>query len=214
MKVNILDHLKEVADFHRLFLPREECVILLKKLDFTPDYILEYHRDNLDIIPALLLSQVFRFFRDKYNLRHSIMDFVNDSDEIEWDYEIATIGTDLDEKGNYIPLVDFSTNDPDRKFKTYEEAELACARKLIDMAIKNKVDEDIKEEPKDAPLSLLELASKLESTHNKEGKKEILIQILDIYGDDLYSGKAPDIKDILLKNRILLEGMKKDRKNI
>ena len=94
----------------------------------------------IDLLPydsssckAPTYSQAFTWFREKYNVRHNIMDFIDDEVGIEWDYEIATIGTDLDENGNYKPLVDYSTDDKDRKFKTYEEAELACLNKLIEI---------------------------------------------------------------------------------
>ena len=82
---------------------------------------------------APLKSQVFEWFRENHNLRSNIMDFIDDVTGIEWDYEIATIGTDLDENGNYIPLVDYSIDDEIRKFKTYEEAESACIDKLIEL---------------------------------------------------------------------------------
>ena len=90
-----------------------------------------------DVIQLPLKSQVFEWFRGKHNLRHNVMDFIDDITGIEWDYEIATIGTDLDERGNYIPLVDYSIDDETRKFKTYEEAESACIDKLIEI-VKNK----------------------------------------------------------------------------
>jgi hypothetical protein len=82
---------------------------------------------------APLFQQAFRWFREKYNLRGSIMDFIDDEIGIEWDYEIAKIGTDLDENGHYKPLVDYSIDDEDRKFNTYEEAELDCLEKLIEI---------------------------------------------------------------------------------
>ena len=63
--------------------------------------------------------------------------FIDDETGIEWGYEIAIIGTDLDERGNYKPLVDYSVDDETRKFKTYEEAELAWLKKLIKI-VKNK----------------------------------------------------------------------------
>ncbi len=88
-------------------------------------------------VSAPTFSQAFRWFREKYGLRASITDFIDDKIGIEWDYEIAVIGTDLDENGNYKPLVDYSTDDENRKFKTYEEAELACLKKLIEIC-KNK----------------------------------------------------------------------------
>lgn len=82
-------------------------------------------------------SQAFKFFREKFELRNSITDFIDDKTGIEWDYEIAIIGTDLDEKGNYKPLVDYSTDDETRKFKTYEQAELACLERLIKIVKEN-----------------------------------------------------------------------------
>jgi hypothetical protein len=85
------------------------------------------------LLSAPLYQQAFRWFREKYKLRNTITDFIDDETGIEWDYEIAIIGTDLDEKGNYKPLVAYSTDDETRKFKTYEEAELACLKKLIEI---------------------------------------------------------------------------------
>jgi hypothetical protein len=87
-------------------------------------------------ISAPLKSQVFEWFRKEHKLRANVMDFIDDITGIEWDYEIATIGTDLDESGNYIPLVDYSIDDEMRKFKTYEEAESACIDKLIELVKK------------------------------------------------------------------------------
>jgi hypothetical protein len=98
----------------------------------------DYYNRKGDVYTALpLYQQAFRWFREKYNIRQNIMDFIDDEIGIEWDYEIAIIGTDLDERGNYKPLVDYSTDDETRKFKTYEEAELACLIKLIEI-VKNK----------------------------------------------------------------------------
>jgi len=90
-----------------------------------------------DVIQLPLKSQVFEWFRDKQNLRSNIMDFIDDVTGIEWDYEIDFIGVDVDENGNYKPLVDYSIDDETRKFKTYKEAESACIDKLIEI-VKNK----------------------------------------------------------------------------
>ena len=97
-------------------------------------YVLCNGKLNNDDVSAPTFSQAFRWFREKHGLRNSITDFIDDETGIEWDYEIAIIGTDLDEKGNYEPLVDYSVDDETRKFKTYEEAELACLIKLIEIA--------------------------------------------------------------------------------
>ena len=96
-------------------------------------YVLCNGKLNNDDVSAPTFSQAFRWFREKHGLRNSITDFIDDETGIEWDYEIAIIGTDLDEKGNYEPLVDYSVDDETRKFKTYEEAELACLIKLIEI---------------------------------------------------------------------------------
>ena len=97
----------------------------------------EKRKDIGECPQAPTFSQAFRWFREKYELRNSITDFIDDTTGIDWDYAIAIIGTDLDEKGNYKPLVDYSIDDETRKFKTYEEAELACLDKLIEI-VKNK----------------------------------------------------------------------------
>ena len=92
-------------------------------------------------ILAPTFSQAFRFFREKYNLRNSIMDFdfiIDKRIGIKWDYEISIIGSNkLDENGNYKVLVDYSIDDETREFKTYEEAELACLQKLIQIVKDN-----------------------------------------------------------------------------
>jgi len=98
----------------------------------------QYIKQTKVTILAPLYQQAFRWFREKYGLRNSITDFIDDETGIEWDYEIAIIGTDVDEKGNYNPIVDYSTDDETRKFKTYEEAELACLKKLIELTFKTK----------------------------------------------------------------------------
>jgi len=104
---------------------------------------IEFHKQNqlgdynYDSTSAPLKSQVFEWFRDKQNLRSNIMDFIDDVTGIEWDYEIDFIGVDVDENGNYKPLVDYSIDDETRKFKTYKEAESACIDKLIEI-VKNK----------------------------------------------------------------------------
>ena len=107
------------------------------KRDASGDFIPFVKSERLTWFGTPTFSQAFRWFREKHGLRNSITDFIDDETGIEWDYEIAIIGTDLDERGNYKPLVDYSTDDETRKFKTYEEAELACLQKLIEI-VKNQ----------------------------------------------------------------------------
>lgn len=80
---------------------------------------------------APTFSQAFSWFRKEHTMRHNIMDFIDDETGVEWDYEIATIGVDLDENGKYQALVEYSIDDNTRKFKTYEEAQTACLTNLI-----------------------------------------------------------------------------------
>ena len=70
---------------------------------------------------APTLELVRKWFREVHKINIKVDDFLDDEIGIEWDYEIVTIGTDLDEVGNYVPLVPYSINE-DRSFKTYEEA--------------------------------------------------------------------------------------------
>ncbi len=68
-------------------------------------------------------SLLAKWLREEHNIHIKIDDFIDDKTGIEWDYEIVIIGTDLDEKGNYIPLISYDMNNSiERKFKTYEEA--------------------------------------------------------------------------------------------
>jgi hypothetical protein len=111
-----------------------------KKLMYCPHWFNNSSLiENKINISAPTWKQAFKFFRDKHDLRGSIMDFIDDETGIEWDYEIALIGTDLDENGHYKPLIDYSTDDESRKFKTYEEAELGCLINLIQLVNKSKV---------------------------------------------------------------------------
>lgn len=106
-------------------------------LNIKSDFYYGQFSDKNKACLAPLKSLVFEWFREKHNLRSNIMDFINDVTGIEWDYEIDFIGVDVDENGNYKPLVDYSIDDETRKFKTYKEAESACIDKLIEI-VKNK----------------------------------------------------------------------------
>ena len=91
------------------FIPYEQA-LELKELG-----LLTYKKDNDSgllykgsDIPSILYQQAFRWFRDKYDLFISIMHYENG----------------------------YSINDL-RRFDTYEEAELACLKKLIEI-VKNE----------------------------------------------------------------------------
>ena len=73
-------------------------------------------------ISAPLKSQVFRFFREKYNLFGCID--LHISTPIHWYIRIDDII-----KNDYI----YHSEDVNLKFNTYEEAESACIDKLIEL---------------------------------------------------------------------------------
>lgn len=142
---------------NHLFVPYEES-LSFKKIGFNeecftcynPNKILmkwyeeaeplknsEYtSKTNKDFVCAPLYSQVFDWFREKHGITCVIMDFIDDEIGVEWDYSIHKIGTDIDKNGNWTPLIDYSIDDPERKFKTYKDAKLACLQKLITL-VKN-----------------------------------------------------------------------------
>lgn len=119
------------------FVPYEEA-LTLKELGFDEPCFDNYNAHGflwqmrmdkqLKIKGACLaptFSQVFRWFRENYKL-HSYVDIQNV--KLDWyDYEILEV-----KNGEY-------NNDLhiDMNFKSHEEAELACLRKLIEI-VKNK----------------------------------------------------------------------------
>jgi hypothetical protein len=84
-----------------------EQALELKELGFKKDNDFGLLYKGEDI-PAILYQQAFRWFRDKYDLFISIMHYENG----------------------------YSINDL-RRFDTYEEAELACLKKLIEIVKKD-----------------------------------------------------------------------------
>lgn len=92
----------------------------------------EYYRldDELMFGPQSVLlvptfSQAFRWFREKYKLFHSTIYVDDNSGQGSFIYEI------LDKKGNQQQSGKYP------EFNTYEEAELECLRKLIEI-VKNE----------------------------------------------------------------------------
>jgi hypothetical protein len=81
---------------------------------------------NKIVVTAPTYSQAFRFFRKKYNLKSCVMFRTNMEDGKEYyDWLI---------KGQEVVY---------RHFKTYEEAELACLQKLIEIAEEIKENDDM-----------------------------------------------------------------------
>jgi hypothetical protein len=102
-----------------------ELALELKQLGFTEPCLASYYHAGrrLDIseyinhgeytVLAPTYSQAFRWFREKYNCHHTIK-LINEK------YVVIT----------YSSVVNFSIDE----FNTYEEAELACIKKLIEIA--------------------------------------------------------------------------------
>ena len=91
-------------------------------LEVEPSKAINYNEDSL-CISQPTFSQSFRWFREKYKLYSTIMYRVSMEDNNEyWDWLIKR------EEVVY------------RHYKTYEEAELACLRKLIEI-VKEKQNE-------------------------------------------------------------------------
>jgi hypothetical protein len=91
-----------------------------------------------EIILAPTFSQAFRFFREKYNISYSI-DWMSRSLEFYNGYYVHFRGINGNKinQENFIVLNDELPPKGYGVYKTYEEAELACLIKLIEI-VKNK----------------------------------------------------------------------------
>jgi hypothetical protein len=107
------------------FIPYEQA-LELKELGFDEYCFFDYNNEceitNVGIIPAPLHQQAFRWFREKHQCESSIIAmFLPYEHYKEYQFIITYTESEIVE-----------TN-----FNTYEEAELACLMKLIQM-VKNK----------------------------------------------------------------------------
>ena len=126
-----------------LFVPYE-LVLGLKELGFDEENILGYYRGNrivdlveykftienyphIELIPAPLYQQAFKFFREKYKLESSIQ---------RMPPEIYAKGN----VKNYLLYIWAENLNPRGQktlhFDAYEEAELECIKKLIELVKK------------------------------------------------------------------------------
>ena len=123
------------------FVPYEEA-LALKELGFDEPCFGGYDMETLKLwigylndgeqfnreyyYPAPTFSQAFRWFREKnYNVTYRKMDYGNDSVFTGYYYTIY--------KG--IKIIDL--HGADKRSKIYEEIELACLRKLIEIVKQN-----------------------------------------------------------------------------
>ena len=74
-----------------------------------------------ELVTAPTFSQAFRFFRDKYALFHSIVYLDDNSGDGEFSFEILNKKGNQQQNGEYF------------EYNSYQEAELACLRKLIEI---------------------------------------------------------------------------------
>ena len=99
------------------FIPYQET-LALKKLGFDEPCFATYH----DVIKALLYQQAFRFFTEKFNLPSHIATYYQpDWEAYSHQYYFIQDKTEWNDMTHY---------------KTYEEAELACLQKLIELCQK------------------------------------------------------------------------------
>lgn len=89
--------------------------------------------DLHDIVTAPLYQQAFKWFRDKHFMMHLISPY-----EFKCEIEFLDDFSDSEQYGRFYNHIHLCDDDGDElKFKTYEEAELACLRKLIELVKSN-----------------------------------------------------------------------------
>ena len=124
------------------FIPYE-LALELKQLGFNENCIATYSEDrdfelqdfeqNYDTFPPQIISaptyaQAFRWFRDKHQLIHHMY----------WVYKKTYVGVDWIFHIKGINMINNNVVPHDEtRFETYEEAELACLKKLIEIVKKD-----------------------------------------------------------------------------
>ena len=126
------------------FIPYSEA-LALKELGFDEpcmfthtNNLIQYcphHLSNTNLKPfkenpisAPLYQQAFRWFREKYNLNGLVNHYPNIK---QWDCSVHNLGWSGKELVEYLRKEDRSI-----KYDTYEEAELECLKKLIEIVKK------------------------------------------------------------------------------
>ena len=118
------------SNIEKEFIPYEEA-LTLKELGFNEpchrgwdeDYKIWYHPDSSIVVDNPTFSQAFRWFREKHNTHSFIIPLVDEMGFVhEYQVRIHIEESSVEIIGN---------------FEIYEEAELACLIKLIEI-VKNK----------------------------------------------------------------------------
>jgi len=119
--------IKQPKKMNKEFIQYEQA-LELKELGFDePNYFLKWYDSKGDIreglglgeVKAPLYQQAFRWFREKYGLAHNIHPITYDC------YVVNQKDPSIDDIGD---------------FNTYEQAELACLKKLIEIVKQPKKD--------------------------------------------------------------------------
>jgi len=104
------------------FIPYEQA-LELKELGFDEECFQRFMLPNMDdLCHHPLFQQAFRWFREKYDLFSYIDILERQNGEVIYDYVI--VNNDLEE------------SEDDRKWNTFEEAELECLKQLIEITKK------------------------------------------------------------------------------
>ena len=90
-------------------------------------YNMEPNEDDTDsLVAAPTFSQAFRWFREKYRMFHEVFidtePTVDEPDKLEFTYIVL----------HMVGMEEMHTS-KNKRFKTYEEAELACLDKLLEI---------------------------------------------------------------------------------
>jgi len=105
----------------------EPCFGWFRNTEFTisfNDLIRKERGEEIKIIAAPTYSQAFRWFREKHQLiHHMYWVYKKKYDGIDWIFHIKGINMI---NNNVVPH-------DETRFETYEEAELACLKKLIEI---------------------------------------------------------------------------------
>jgi hypothetical protein len=115
--------------YHDLIYPSKEDKHKLETIPTLTSYIESYSHQYINPVLAPTYSQAFRWFREKYDIHYSINRECSQHDH-KWGYNWSLY--------NYTGIFDeYLTSHPDAPsgewvYKTYEEAELACLKKLIE----------------------------------------------------------------------------------
>ena len=91
-------------------------------LEVEPSKAINFNADSLSISQPTF-SQAFRFFREEYNLLQNISYVLKKTGGVQWFFDIKGINMT---NNNILPHSEI-------RFEIYEEAELACLRKMIEI---------------------------------------------------------------------------------